>query len=124
MNVSLSHAIARQLMPALERSQGFAGTYARGANTYPLVAIPTEPDWAQEDDHAVVEEWAEVKFMVAAATWGFLGIGMPQQSDRLTVILADGISRTYALLPPKGKRPYELSADGSTYFLRMKWVKA
>jgi len=53
-----------------------------------------------------------------------LGLGMPQQSDRFTVILADGIARTYALLPPKGKRPYEVSADGSTYFLRMKWVKA
>ena len=124
MNRSLSEAIRRQLMPALERSQGFAGTYVRGAVALPLVAIPTEPDWEKEDDSSIIEEWVEVKFMVAASTWCFLGLGAPQQADRYTVILADGISRTYALLPPKGRRPYELSADGSTYFLRMKWVKA
>jgi hypothetical protein len=123
MNGRLSQLVARQLLPALEKSQGFWGTYVRGEDAVPLRAVPTEPDWANEDDNAVIEEWVEVKFIVSAAAWARTGFGLPKQADRFTVVLADGIARTYALLPPKGKQPYETSADASTYFLRMKQVK-
>jgi hypothetical protein len=125
MNGSLSRNIAQKLMPALERSQGVEGSYVRAGQVQRLRVIPTSPDWEAEDDRGtVIEEFTELVFIAGASDFGFLGLGTPQQSDRLTVILADGVARTYALLAKKGVRPWSLDATGSNYFLRMKWVKA
>jgi len=122
--MNLANAIVRQLLPALKRSQGVKGSYARGASVQPLTVIPTTPDWETEEDRGtVIEEFTELLFICAAKDFGFLGLGTPQQSDRLTVILADGVARTYALLAKKGVRPWSLDATGTNYFLRMKWVK-
>jgi hypothetical protein len=125
MNRSLPENIRRKLMPDLEASQGFEGQYTRGDVTRPMTAIPTIPEWTSEDDSkAAIEQWTEIAFVVFVSTWAATGLGLPQQGDRFTVTLADGVSRTYALLPPKGRRPYDLAADGAHYTLRMKWVKA
>ena len=122
---TLNQAIRRMLLPHLLKSQGREGSYARGGEVYPLKAVPTSPDWESEDDrNTVIEEFTELLFIVAASDFGFFGLGTPQQSDRFTVILADGVARTYALLAKKGLRPWSLDATGSNYFLRMKWVKA
>ena len=72
----------------------------------------------------MIEEFTELVFIVAASDFGFLGLGTPQQSDRFTVILGDGVARTYALLAKKGLRPGSLDPTGTNYFLRTKWVKA
>ena len=34
----------------------------------------------------------------------------------------DGLPQTYAILPPKGMRPYSISPESGTYFLNMKLV--
>ncbi len=56
LNGTLAENIRRKLMPALEQSQGFRGTYSRAGSNRPLTAIPTAPDWVSEDDHTVIEE--------------------------------------------------------------------
>jgi hypothetical protein len=124
MNGTLVKSIRRQLMPALEQSQGVRGTYARGDQSRPLVAVPTSPEWTGEDDRGVIEEWTELVFLVSIAAWEKTGFGLPEQGDRFCVTLADGVERTYALLPAKGARPYGLAAGGTHYSLRMKWVHA
>ncbi len=112
-------------MPALEQSQGFRGTYSRAGSNRPLTAIPTAPDWESEDDRGtVIEEFTELIFLVSVQEWDATGFGLPQQSDRFAVTLADGKPRVYALLARKGTRPYSLDATGATYLLRMKWVQA
>lgn len=123
LNGTLAQNIRRKLMPALEQSQGFRGTYSRAGSNRPLTAIPTAPDWVSEDDHTVIEEWAGVVFIVSAAEWATTGFGLPQQADRFTVTMADGVQRVYALLPSKGMRPYDMPAGANHYSLRMKWVK-
>lgn len=121
--MNLAQAIRRQLAPALKRSQGFWGTYTRGTQTASLVAIPTLPDWISEDDRAVIEEYAALTFIVFCDDWAATGLGLPQQSDRLSITLADGVPRIYALLGEKGKRPYAMAENSAHYLLRMKWVK-
>jgi len=124
MNGTLARAIRRQLLPALEDSQGSQGTYTRAGSNRPLTVIPAQPDWQREDEgKSVIEEWVELLFIVSAEAWAQTGFGLPQQGDRLTVTLADGVQRTYALLAPKGRRPYDMDATASHYGLRMKWVK-
>jgi hypothetical protein len=123
MNGRLDRLIAKQLMPALEKSQGFVGTYARGDQTWRLTAIPTDPDWTSEDDKAAIEEWTGVVFLVSVREWERTGLAEPKHGDRYTVVLADGQPRTYALLREKGKRPYDMPAGATHYSLRMKWVK-
>lgn len=124
MNGRLDQNIAKKLLPALEDSQGFDGIYTRDGRAWPLRAIPTEPDWDRDDDRsATTEEWVEIKFLVSPLAWTRAGFGLPEQGDRYTVTLADGVQRTYALLGRKGTRPYEMAANGTHYGLRMKWVK-
>ncbi len=123
LNGTLSANIRKKLMPALEQSQGFRGVYSRAGSNRPLIVIPTKADWASEDDHgAVIEEWIGLVFEVSADAWAATGFGLPQQNDRLTVALADGVQHVYALLAPNGMRPYDLSAESGTYNLRMKEV--
>jgi hypothetical protein len=122
MNGTLSANIRRKLMPALEHSQGYRGTYSRSGSNRPLIVIPVNPEWVNEDDHAVIEEWAGSDFLVSIAEWQSTGFGTPQESDRLAVTLADGIPRNYALLPPENRQAYELAAAGTHYLLHMKWV--
>ena len=125
MNGTLAKNIRRQLLPALERSQGFAGVYTRGTSSVgkSLVVIPQPPDWLSEEEKAAsIEQYAAIAFTVSLAQWTATGYSQPQQNDRLTVTLADGVSRTYALLPAKGMRPWSIDATGSHYILRMKWV--
>lgn len=124
MNGSLAQNIRRKLMPALEQGQGFQGTYSRAGSNRPLVVIPTNPDWVSTDDNGtVIEEWIGLVFLVSLDQWATTGFGAPQLSDRLMVALADGVQKTYALLPPKGLRPYKLTDDHSSYSLKMKEVK-
>lgn len=125
MNRSLAENIRRKLMPALESSQGVQGSYCRGQTVVPLIAIPTNPDWESEEDHGTaIEEDVELIFLVSIRQWNQTGLGQPQQSDRFTVVLADGLPRTYALLPREGTQMMSLDATGNNYSLRMKWVKA
>lgn len=123
MNGSLTQNIRRLLKPALERSQGFTGSYVRGNKVCPLTMIPQTPDWETEDDHGVIEQYAAVLFLVFADPWAETELGLPQQSDRYTVVLADRIPRTYALLGDRRFRPYDMPAGADHYNLRMKWVK-
>ena len=110
-------------MPALEQSQGFRGVYSRAGSNRPLTVIPTNPDWVSADDNgSVIEEWKGLVFEVSTEAWAATGFGLPQLNDRLTVTLADGQQQVYALLPPKGMRPYSLSPESGNYFLRMKQV--
>ena len=121
--MNLARAIRRQLLPALEKSQGVEGSYVRGTCLCRLVAIPTKPDWVSEAEQgAGVLMWKGLVFEVSVAAWQRTGLGLPEQGDTFTVFLADGTAKTYGLLPPKGKRPYELDAAGTTYFLNMKAV--
>ena len=121
--LSLANVIRRQLMPALERSQGFAGTYVRGDIQRPLTMIPTKPEWVAEAEKAAgVLMWKGLVFEVSVATWSATGLGVPEQGDTYTVVLGNGMPQTYSLLPPKGKRPYEMDDTGETYFLNMKAV--
>ena len=125
MNGSLAQNITGTLMPALTKYQGRRGSYVRGGVVQRMTAIPTNPDWESEADRGtVIEEFTELLFIVSTQEWEATGFGLPQQSDRFTVILADGKARTYALLARKGTRPYNLDATGCNYLLRMKWVKA
>ncbi len=125
MNGSLAHAIHNVLMPALEQSQGFAGVYTRGNRSWPLMVVSTKPDWAsQEQQGAEILQWKGLVFQVSNHAWTAAGFVTPILNDRLAVTLADGVSQTYALLPPKGMRPYEQSAESGTWFLKMKQVSA
>jgi hypothetical protein len=125
MNGTLAHAIRRQLMPALEQSQGFAGVYSRAGSNRQLTVIPTKPEWmAEEQQGAAILQWKGLVFEVSQEAWSATGFDVPQLNDRLTVTLADGVQQTYALSPPKGHRPYEQSADSTVYFLNMKQVSA
>jgi hypothetical protein len=123
MNRTLAENIRRKLMPALEQSQGFAGTYNRGNSFRPIVVIPTKPEWlSSAEEGSVITQWKGLEFSVSSAAWAATGFDVPELDDRLTVTLADGKQQTYALLPPKGMRPYEQSAESGSYFLRMKLV--
>ena len=123
MNRTLAENLRRTLMPALEASHGFQATYTRAGGNRALTVIPAAPDWAREDEgKTVIEEWVEMLFLVAAETWARTGFGTPQQGDKLTVTLADGVQRTYGLLARKGTRPYDMDATASHYALRMKWI--
>lgn len=123
MNATLAAAIRRQLLPALEKSQGVEGSYVRGSQLCRLVAIPTKPDWvAEAEQGAGLLQWKGLVLEVAVEAWERTGLGTPQQGDTFTAIMADGVAQTYGLLPPKGKRPYEMDAAGTTYFLNMKAV--
>ena len=125
MNGSLAHNITKMLMPALTKYQGREGSYVRGGVVKRLAAVPTSPDWESAPDKgSVIEEYTNLLFLVAVADWARTGLGAPQQSDRFTVILADGVARTFALLPTKDKRAWELDATATNYLFRMKWVKA
>ena len=124
MNGTFASNVKHKLYPALNRSQGFTGTYSRGGTFKRLTAIPTNPDWVSTDDSgAIIEEWVGLVWLVSAEEWAATGLGVPQQNDRFTVTLADGVQMIYALLAPKGLRPYEMTANGSGYALKMKWVK-
>lgn len=123
MNGTLAQNIRRRLMPSLEHSQGFAGTYSRAGSNRTLTVIPTKPDWmAQGSQGAVIEQWKGLVFEVSNAAWSVTGFGVPQLGDRLNVTLGDGVPQNYALLPPKGMQPYEQSAESGSYFLKMKRV--
>jgi hypothetical protein len=122
MNGTLAQQIREKLMPALNRFQGVTGAYTRAGSNRSLTMIPALPDWVTEDDHAIIEEYALVVWTVSAEEWALTGFGAPEQSDRFIVTLADGVQRTYALAAVPGKRPYEVSATGNSYVLRMKWV--
>ena len=124
MNGTLAHNIRRKLYPALNQNQGFTGTYSRSGTYKRLTAVPTHPDWVSTDDSgAIIEEWVGLVWVVSAEEWASTGFGVPQQNDRFTVVLADGIQRIYALLAPKGLRPYEMTSNGSGYALKMKQVR-
>ena len=130
MNRCLAENIAAKLLPALERSQGVKGSYARSGQVIPLTAIPTSPDWESEDDRGtVIEQYTEIIFLVSVRAWQATGLGQPQDGDRFTCTLADGVARTYMLAAKKSRRPYgsrpwELDATASHYSLHMKWVQA
>jgi hypothetical protein len=124
MNGTLAQQIREKLMPSLERHQGWQGAYTRAGSGRPLTMIPTKPDWLMMDDHTVIEEYGAFTWIVSAEQWARTGFGLPQQSDRFIVTMADGVQRTYALAGEPGKRPYDISATASSYALRMKWVKS
>ncbi len=121
--LSLANAIRRQLLPALERSQGVEGSYTRGSQICRLIAVPTKPDWVSEAEQgAGLLLWRGLVLEVSVEAWQRTGLGTPAQGDTFTVFLADGSAQSYSLLPPKGKRPYEMDAEGTTYFLNAKLV--
>lgn len=123
MNGTLASNIRRQLMPALEQSQGYEGTYSRAGNSRALVVVPVKPEWmSQENQGAVIEMWKGLEFIVSNAQWSMTGFGVPEHNDRLTVTLDDGVQQVYACLPPKNMRPYEQDAISGSYFIRMKLV--
>ena len=123
MNGTLSANIRKKLMPALEQSQGFRGTYSRAGSNRPLIVIPVKPEWmTQENQGAVIEMWKGLEFEVSQTEWAATGFCVPQLNDRLTVTLGDGVQQVYACLPPKNMRPYEQDATSGTYFIRMKLV--
>lgn len=125
MNKTLSQNIRRKLLPALEHNQGFAGTYTRAGSNRAVTVIPTEPDWAREDEaKSVIEQWTELVFLMSAKCWATTNFGLPQQGDRLTVTLADGVQRHYALLAKRKTQPFDMDATGSHYRLRMKWIRS
>ena len=96
-----------------------------GESSSGMTAIPTNPDWESEADRGtVIEEFTELLFLVSVQEWEATGFGLPQDGDRFTVILGDGIARTYALSAKRGQRPYNLDATATNYALRMKWMKA
>lgn len=126
MNGTLACTIRRQLLPALECNQGFVGVYTRGggATGKAIVVVPRSPDWQLEDEKGtVIEEYTELIFLVSVDGWNATGFGLPQQSDRLAVTLADGVPRVYALFAKSGDRPFRMDDLATCYFLRMKWVK-
>ena len=97
----------------------------RGETLCELTAIPSKPEWlADSEQGAVLLQWKGLVFAVSTAAWERTGLGEPELGDRFTVVMGDGLPQTYALLPPKGMRPYELSAESGTYFLKMKLVSA
>jgi hypothetical protein len=123
VNGTLAENIRRQLMPALEQSQGFQGTYSRAGSNRSLIVVPVKPEWMTQENQGVgIEMWKGLEFVVSGEQWAATGFGVPALNDRLTVTLADGVQQVYALLPPKNMRPYEQDATSGTYFLRMKLV--
>jgi len=131
MNGTLGEQIRRRLMPALEKYQGFTGTYARGGapgapgRLCELTAIPSRPEWLSDSEQgAALLQWKGLVFAVSTEAWARTGLGEPELGDRFTVVLGDGLPQTYALLPPKGMRPYSMSAESGSYFLNMKLVSA
>lgn len=125
MNGTLSENIRRTLMPSLERSQGFRGSYSRAGSNRSLMVIPIKPEWMTQENHgAVIKMWKGLEFEVSAEQWLSTGFGVPQLNDRLTITLGDGVQQVYALLPPENMRPYEQDATSGSYFLRMKLVAA
>ena len=76
MNGTLGEQIRRRLMPALEKYQGFTGTYARGQTLCELTAIPSKPEWLSDSEQGeALLQWKGLVFAVStepgsAPAWG------------------------------------------------------
>ena len=125
MNGSLAENIRRHLLPALKQSQGRQGSYMRDGNVYRLIAIPVATEWDSATDHgAAIEQETEMDFLIDTADFAALAIGTPQDGDRYTTILGDGVARTWMVAPRENERPWKFDATGTSYQIHTKWVKA
>ena len=124
LNGTIQENIERKLRPAANHAAGYPGVYSRAGSNRPMRVIPADPDWVSTDDNgSVIEEWKGTVFKVFASDWNTTGFGVPQLSDRLAVTMGDGIPKVYAVLPPNGMQPFDMTADRTVYVLKCKEVK-